>query len=568
MTSDELKEYGREARKPWKQAGIGTVVLLLTINFMSIGYGFGHGEQTVLSIKGISWADKNAFVADWFNNSAPQPHILFDVITFLGDRMQFLAGMYLVYFIASCAVFAYGTALLAERWIPEHLRYLQHFVNVLSVVGPTFLLGTFLTIHFQSVPNMAGGCLAYCTVAHLLTGRTRAALILIPVTAAFHLQHGILISSIALLFVLTGATSSRLRLCLSALSGIIISVAIGVHRDLFSGAAEVAGEISEIGSTGHFNVETWPTEMLTFGLPILAIALLNFLIPDRERFNSRVFFSFFAIVAIPVGGIVSDLKNLEVLENAARSFFVYRYSMILVPFACWFVVRSFVAAATARFGLAVAWLLAFVVGYTRLLSAPFTMLPEAGRWQVWMLLSLILILIRSGISLPKFRVPLGQLSLVVLLLLGFLVGVDKFKSPWPKIDFSASDFGVAIGQSMALSIKPEEVVASDPSMQWLRLTSRRSIVVDCKGAPYGGDPWAEYLRRLRLLGVDRPNVCTGYKTLELNRLLGLRESTGASLLLLLPDDRAYAEASQKLRIRWTSGGDNPWILFELPEEAD
>ena len=518
----------------------------------------------VLSIKAISWADRSAFVGDWFNNQAPQPHVLFDAITFLGEKMNFLAGVYFLYYLASCLVFAVGTAILAEIWLPKKLQFLQHIVNVLVVTGPVFLLGTFLTIHFQAVPNMAGACLVYLSVACLITNKEKEASCLMVLTGLFHLQHGIIISIIGLLFVVFGLVGRKKLIAKSSITTLAVSMSIAVYRDLLSGSSEIAHEVSEIGSTSHFNVETWGHSVISGGLFVLALAVLNFFLSDNKSRRVRKFALFLLVALGPVVGIISDLNNIEPIQSMARSLFVYRFSMVLAPFACWFIVRQFAYAMTKKLVFALCASVILLVSFHRYFSVSYTDFPSLGSWQASLCLCGLVFFGRI-LSRPVFTSDKVLPSIfVVLLIITMGVGISKFHSTWPKIDYSAADNAVIISRSMSKALMPNDVLAADPSIPWLRLLTRRAIVADCKGAPYGGNPWNEFTRRLRALGVDRPNTCIGYKTQPLSAFLKLRDSVGATTLLLLPDDNAYNDAREQLIIRWSSGGNAPWLIFELP----
>jgi hypothetical protein len=543
---------------------IGTLVLLLAVNFLTPGYQFGYGEQMLLSIKGISWADSTAFNGDWFNDFAPQPHVLFDVITFVGEKISFLAGVYLVYYIASCLAFALGTAILAQAWLPKSHQYLQHLVNILVVIGPVFLLGTFLTIHFQAVPNMAGGCLAYLAVACLLTNRWNLAAFSIVGCSFLHLQHGIAISSIAFLFLLFNLINRKKLIVYSSILSLLISLSTAIYRDLLSGSSEIANEAAEIGSTGHLNVETWTTPAIVSGLIVLSFSVMNFLIKKTHEKRLRVTILFASIFCGPFIGIMSDLNNIEPLQSLARSLFIYRYSMILAPFACWFIVRQISIAYTASFPIANVSLLVFGLSFVQYFSTTFTNFPELG--SLWLTLSIVITVLVTKFSSQRLNLD-HRISIVVffgIVVLIFGMGIDKFNNFWPKIDYAETDNAVIVSRSMSTALRQDDVLASDPSIPWIRILTRRAIVADCKGVPYGGAPWHEYTRRLRALGVEQPNVCSGFKTLTLQKILDLPHSVGASTILLLPDDLAYEAAKSELSIRWTSGGKSPWLIFELP----
>lgn len=545
-----------------QHAVLGTAILFLAVNFLTSGYGFGYGEQMLLSVKGISWADPNAFVGDWFNNYAPQPHVLFDVITYFGEKIHFLAGIYFMYYITCCFVFALATSLLAEKWLPQNLKYLQHLVNVLCVVGPYFLLGTFLTIHLQAVPNMAGGCMAYLSIALLLTRRDNWSALAIVGTSCFHLQHGIAIATIAILFVVFGLTKKKVQIVVASLVALGISFATAFYRDILSGSSEIAQEAAEIGSTGHLNVETWSTSSIRWGLFVLALAVLHFATTNEKRVQTAALFSLVALG--PVVGIVADLNNIEPFQSLARSYFIYRYSMVLAPFACWFLVCRFVQINTARKPTAFFSAFIAIFGIASYLSVTYGQFSQLR--SAWILIGFAAL----GITLrwnkkEKFNsMNWSFVAVAYLVVSAIFMGFQHFGSRWPSIDYAVNDNAVTISRSMGTALLKNDVLASDPSIPWIRLLTRRAIVADCKGVPYGGKAWDEYLRRLALLGVDAPNVCMGFKTLSLEKLLTLPNSVGATTVLLMPDDIAYKDAKQNLAVRWSSGGQNPWIIFELP----
>lgn len=553
------------ATKPIKQAVIGTCVLLLSVNFLSPGYTFGYGEQLLLSVKGISWADKNAFVGDWFNSKALQPHILFDAITFVGEKLQFLSGIYLAYYIFSCFIFALSTSLLAEKWLPVKFQYLQHFVNILAVIGPTFMLGTFLSIHFQAVPNMAGGCLLYLSLSLLITERDNWATVAIISTSLFHLQHGIAIAAISILFVVLGLSTKKIAMLVAAMTSLFISFGIALYRDILSGSSEIAKQAAEIGSTGHLNVETWTWPVIRWGIVILTMGVLNFALSGTHRHRVRIVLCFAFVALGPVSGIISDLNNIEPFQSMARSYFVYRFSMAVAPFACWFIVRQLVISLQQKWWRLLLSMLVLFLSFKFYLSAPYVALHQARSWWVLAGLGFLGLALRFYERMPSSRtLGLVRISGVYVAIAIFTIGFATYSQRLPQIDYSANDNAVIISRSMSTALGTSDVLAADPSIPWLRLLTRRALVVDCKGVPYGGKTWNEYLRRLNELGVQKPNVCQGFKQLSLSRILTLNRTVGATTVLLLPDDEAYQSAVKTLKVRWSSGGDNPWMIFELP----
>ena len=231
------------------------------------GYVYGYSDHTLLSIKGISWADHSAFVNDWFNERVPQPHWLFDLLTYAGERTGHLPAVYFLYTLSGLAFFGLGTAWLAEYWLAPGRRALSLGVPVLMALGPTFALGTFLPFLTQALPNNLGGLMAYAAVAALITGRTRTACALALATGIVHVQHGVVLAGVLVLAALLAKGSWRSRLPLVGTAGalLLLSIVVSTARGLASGNADMI-EACTVASIGHCNANTWPWVVVRDGL--------------------------------------------------------------------------------------------------------------------------------------------------------------------------------------------------------------------------------------------------------------------------------------------------------------
>ena len=544
---------------------IGVLTILAGVFFGTDGYLVGYYEQTLLSVHGISLADKTAFVGDWFNMNAPQPHMFFDLVTYVGEKLQFLDGIYFLYYLASCTMFALGTAFLARHWLPERLQWMQHLVNLLATIGPSFSLGTFLAIHMEAVPNMAGACAAYLGLACLITRRWTWLAFMLPVTAVLHLQHGIGLASIVLLAVLFGVVERRLMLVASSVFAFFIAGYMVIERGLLSGSTEIAKDVAEVGSTGHFNAEVWGTQVIRSGIFLIALAVLTFVLDSRSSTGRRTTVVFALTGLVPVLGVFSDLWNIEPVQSLSRSFFVYRFSMYLAPFAYWLIVRMLSGAASE--GLRSAFP-KFVVALTALWIVTHLVFSWTGAYvhrDEFLSFTVLVVAVRFASlhpSTPTRTLDAGTGVIAVIIL--FMSATDVHRLEWPHLSLPRTDHNVIRTTRIAQKLGPNDVVATDPSISWMRLFLRRAIVVDCHGTPYGGDAWWEYRRRLRALGVEKPNVCTGFNDLTIERIVTLRASVGATKILLTPNSAAFDEAKRMLPIRWKALDGSGWTLFEIP----
>jgi hypothetical protein len=97
--------------------------LLGLLLHMRWGYSAGGMDHLVLSPLGLHWYRPDWFANDWIFANAPQPHWLFDVITWLSAEVGGLKGVavaYLLYWMLSVTAFGLATAILAKAWAPAH----------------------------------------------------------------------------------------------------------------------------------------------------------------------------------------------------------------------------------------------------------------------------------------------------------------------------------------------------------------------------------------------------------------------------------------------------------------
>ncbi|WP_158372228.1 DUF6798 domain-containing protein [Cellulosimicrobium cellulans] len=568
----------RGTRRVARIAAVALVIVLAT-QAVAAGYEYGFGEQVLLSIKGISWADPTAYVNDWFNTDAPQPHILFDAITAVAERAGLRAPVYFLYWLASVVVTATGVVLLADAWLPRRARGLELLAGAMLVTGPYFALGTFLVIHREAVPNGLGGALGFLTVVLLVTRRDRAALVLAGLTTVVHVQHGTVVAGALLVAWLVQRDRFRDRvvrwfpvavvLILGAVYG------VGVLRGLVAGSQDVV-DICATASPGHCAPDTWPTQVVRDGVLVVLLGVAATLVTRRRSLRAVALLVAPAVVVLVA--LVTDLADIEPFQTLGEQFFLYRFVMGIAPFAPFACVLLLARATDVRrrwlgllcagagVGVFVLWHALFYANLTRFRvhpeNVPRATFLVAAALVAGMAVATLLLGPRRPRLLPLAVRSGAALAVVVLLVFG-----SKATGFVPlRIDYRPDDGAVALGQRIEDLTPPGSVIAARPDYTWLRLMSRRAVVVDCKSVPYGGEPWAEYNERLQALGAPTPLECGtgGYHRLEPDGLLALRDEYGATHVLLEPGDASLEYAQQ----HWQPAGDlgGAMQLFELPAD--
>jgi hypothetical protein len=119
------------------------------------------------------------------------------------------------------------------------------------------------------------------------------------------------------------------------------------------------------------------------------------------------------------------------------------------------------------------------------------------------------------------------------------------------IRFVPNDTDRSMGDLIGTHVPVGETLLVPPTLGVVRLTSGRSIVVDCKAVPYGGAAWHEYRARLDALGGRDSCHSGGRPFLEVtaDALTGTALHYGARYLLLTArDPRVTAIEGQGWRV--------------------
>lgn len=537
---------------------------------LRLGYQIGTGDQQVLMIRGLAAADPTAFLNDWFDAAAPQPHWSFDVVTYLGERLGALPGLYFGYWLASLAAFGLATAWLARRWLPDHARWLATLVGPALVLSPISIMGSTTPLLAWALPHVLGGCLAYLTLAALLTDRPLPAAIAALATSVAHVQHG---ANLAVILVASAVLLPRLarttRAVLLATAGAIVSMSVAVTR--IRGIVGNGDDFLEICNDVvpfHCQATQWPSSWFVDGaiLGLLLVALLASRWGDDGR-------RLLAPIALPAAGlflgVYADWADLGALGELAQRTNIYRLVALLMPFAAWAIVGGVAFAVTSRRRAA---LVSVAVGVVSIrwftgFTAPF----EGDTTGALIAASLL----TTAVLAARFVVPrrltsgLPALSLVpALVVLLVLVPVSDVFT-WRPLDLapSPSDPTEVAGRAIAQATPPGSVLAAPPSMDWLRLKSRRAIVADCKAVPYGGRPWREYQERMVALGGRDCATAASFAALDLTQLRHLRDRFGATHAVLAPDDPKLAGAEAAgwvVTLEATRPDAGGYVVVEIP----
>lgn len=532
----------------WLIAAVSSAVTALVAH-MRLGYTFGFTDQAVLMVKGVSMADPTAYVDDWFNNSAPQPHWTFDLLTAAAEKLHILPATYLIYFLASVVAFGVATALLAQRWLPRHAQWLAVLVGPMVVLGPISPLGSTTPILPMALPHVLGGCLAYLAIVLILVDRPIPAALVTVATALAHVQHGANLAVIVVLCAVfwTGPTrNQRIVLAASGAFAGLHAVAATRIRGITGNGNDFV-EVCRLRSPHHCDANSWPPARFMTGW--LLIVLVALLIWTRRRDESR---RLMIAVALPLVGLLigvwSDRLDIPLLGELAQSTNIYRLVTLILPFAVWAILVAVADADTPdRRGPMALFAVLLVLGWYSTFSAIGDTPQIVGMLIVLTVMTVFVITTTLWIDSRPNIVPLvSSIGLVVVLASGLLPNsLLPLWMPAFHVGYDASDPRVSGATHVEDATPVGSIVAAPPIMTWLRGVSRRAVIVDCKSVPYGGEPWRQYKERIEALG-GWANCHGGnpYEQLTLDDMRSLTGRFGATHMIVTATDPKFDDAAR------------------------
>ena len=540
-------------RGGWTAQALASGLLYAVLVHLRWGYAAGDRDHLVLAPVGMQWAHPDWFRGDWAMAAAPQPHWLFDIVTWFGSATGTLGAVYLLYWLAAMLAFGTATALLAHHWTPNRSWLAVIVVTVGAVIAPLYLFGSGAALYATGLPNVLGGGLVYLIGAALLVGRHRLAAGTTILCSLVHVQNG----TIAVVLLLMVAVYHFLRtrqvevwLLVAAAVGLLILVVDLRLRP-------VAGDIGDFATICdqlipyHCNATSWSKRTLISSASLLGLALMSVLYLKRDQRWRWLLVLVLPAVAL-VGGVVVDYVNLPVLGELVQGVNIYRLSVLLQPFAVWGAMTPIFADLAPRWRWATLGAVG-VLGEGSLVGGNWGVLTyRDGSHGVWpFVFGALLVagcaaltvpdLVRRPAPVPGLRARLASSPTSALagafalsLLAAGFFGQLGLRSFDPRVHV-IGDLN-AWGQDVQRVVPEGGLIVVPPRAVAIRMATHRAVVVDCKYGPYGGEPWQEFQTRLNDLGgfgqCASPATLPPYGRLTVAELAAVTKRYGTDFIVV------------------------------------
>ncbi len=551
---------GRPRRRDlrWvRTAGLVTLVasllgVLEVWSNLGLGYAAGWGDHFVLSPEGLSWAHPGAFENDWFMAAAPQPHWFFDVLTYVGESLGALSLVYALFWMAGLLAFAVATVILASRFAPGARWPVAVGVTLLTAVTPWMIGGTGSPVIAVALPAVLSANLIYLLIAAFLTERRTLVAVLAPLIAIVHVQQGsIAIVLVASMLIVDGVRRRRVDLRLGiALVLTIGFVALGLSLRPVAANLKDFVQICDTIIPYHCSAHLWSKWDLlgVMGL-ILLCALSSLLMPRTQRW------AWYATVGLAglgyAGGFLADALRIPLLGQLAQGVNVYRLGAVLLPFAVW----GIFAPLLLRWrGWRMPVLIAvWGVGWVAFLAAP-AWSGELVRRELLLIAALVLPLAWHLWRTRRRAGETSQYSGSAVLVAGALVvaavasygGLSIRPANFTFIgDANLRQWGAEVRDAVPAG----EILVASPRSEWVKITSQRAVIADCKNVPYGGAAWDEWQERIDSLGGWEQCVAPGpllYDALSADELVGIADEYNTDFIVVNPASSEALAALERL----------------------
>lgn len=521
---------------------------------IGLGYSAGWGDHFVLSTEGLSWAHPGAFENDWFMSAAPQPHWFFDVLTYAGERLGLLSLVYALFWAVGLIAFAAATVMLAGRFAPGGRWPVAVGVTLLTAVTPWMIGGTGSPVIAVALPAVLSANLIYLMIAAFLVERRTFVAVLAPLIAVVHVQQG----SIAIVLVVSMLAADgmrrrrvdvRLAVALALSIGfVVLGLALRPVAANLNDFVEICDKIIPYHCSAHL----WPRwDLLSTGGLILLCALSAVLMRRADRW------AWYATVGLAAlgyaGGFLVDALRIPFLGELAQGVNVYRLGAVLLPFAAWGVFVPLLV--RPRGGRMVALVSAWGLGWVALLATPSWpggLLRREVLLTAALLLPLAWHLWRTRRRIGDAPGYTGGAVLVAGALVVASVASYGGLSVRPANFTFIGDANLRQWGSDVRDVVPAgDILVASPRSEWVKITTQRAVIADCKNVPYGGEAWDEWQLRIDSLGGWKQCVAPGpllYDTLTGDELVRIADEYRSDFIVVNPgNDETLADLE---RLRW------------------
>lgn len=524
-----------------------TFVAVCFYAILKDSYYFGYADQIILLIKGMAHADHKLFLNDWFVAKVPQPHIIFDYAVEKLYGIHLLKLGMIVLWVLSLLAYAGGLYLIWKAFFQDNIKIL-YIAVILTVLAPIMTLGSATPLLNWTIPHVMGGCLSILALGFLANKEIKWAVLLLPAVTLAHFHHAanLIVIVIAYLIVFKSPNNSlKSRVIKNVLFSVVIAGCLGVIYYLASSQGLTSNgdafqnicknyvsyhcfsrywswtaflTIFPIAGSGYIFIKKSPKlAFVIVGLPmaglLLGIFCDFFQIPYLGWFVRRVFINRLMALLYPFIALGLAAGIAESVKNTGK-YSVYQFILFTGFTVLWiagglvselFHINNFFRVAVFFDAwILAAWFLYKNPDFIKTGDKKINLLKTG--LALWMILQLLWVLFNPEMRLYQELLVAGFIAVILIF---------PLERKWKPLHITANLYIVIyiamlpgiiphkdikdrekMGDAIYHLTKPGDIIIANPDIIWIRYNSRRAVIVDAKGIPYGNPYFHEWETRI------------------------------------------------------------------------
>jgi hypothetical protein len=475
------------------------------------------GDLVSYAPYGIAQADKSAFVNDWTLQNAVMPHWSFELVTYVGARLGMLDSVYIAYWLVSIVALCAGLLTWSLRFAPEY-PWLCILAGPCIAIGPVALAGSTTPLMGTPIPHYLGGSLAILSLGSLASRRVTASILFGGLTSFVHVQHGF---NVCIIMLAAGClpffVGRERRTLLGSATLLAIGSYLAATRPGLLGSSQDLLKVCMVHIPFHCYAVSWSFSDVIWPFVYFGITLvLSFPLLWRDRLTMMVVLIPMLVVS---GAVLSDRWSIPIAGDLARASNAYRFITLFYPIA----VVSLLSAIASR----EAWVrIAGAIGLELWFVGPSSMYEN--QWGPALSAALLVIFAtraRQVAAVGSWPLTLGGVTIALL--------------SQHRPDLDRNNRLETFGREVFAYVPVGATIIADPHFYALRLNARRAVIAEWKTRPFGGEPLAEWERRMQDLGGFN------FKGLSINQLQALSTKYHAEYVVLSNGDPKISDASAR-----------------------
>ncbi len=483
---------------------VASMVAIFLFQTNIVPYEFGTGDHHVILPPGLLRADASLYSGDYFVRNALMPNWFFEYLAAFSFLIGQLDLVFFLVWLFSIGAFCWANLIIAQVVLSKNVHITAVIMSTVQILGVKKIFGTASPVLEQALPHTLTASLAFLVFALWLRGDRKILYFILPFLPIFHVHVGTITLVLVLLLLGKDYFDGQRITKFSVFSTVLTlgSTLLGMSLRPIGRDPQEFAEICRRLLPHHCYAPSWTSNQLVSSVLFIVLGASALSVVKSAK-SFRPFL--LIVIGIPIfvisSGLMLDFAGDGALVDFARGNNLYRFAVIVIPFAYWIpmLILKFGDTRLFRLVLATSSMLVLIV----IILFPdhgsrFSNFPSLIIW--FFLLSTAAYLLKNFSCRSRTKYSITLCALLVAITFAAVFNSERNPS-WPNTRFAPDERQRNFGNALRAETPHGELIAGDPRDYWIRMVTGVGYAVDCKYRPIGGGtPLVEFYRRLEPLG--------------------------------------------------------------------